>query len=54
MSRTQKAEIGRTLGAEQARDGMALLIVDMISGWSFPDAEKLLPGAVRIAPRIAP
>ncbi len=53
MSRTQKAEIGRTLGAEQARDGMALLIVDMISGWSFPDAEKLLPGAVRIAPRIA-
>lgn len=31
----------------------ALLIVDMISDWQFPDAERLLPGARTIAPRIA-
>lgn len=43
----------QTLGAEQSRGGMALLIVDMISCWSFPDADKLLRGAVRIAPQIA-
>jgi len=30
----------------------ALLIIDMISGWDFPDAEKLLPGAHAIAGRI--
>lgn len=33
--------------------GTALLVIDMISCWDFPDAEKLLPGARRIAPRIA-
>jgi nicotinamidase-related amidase len=31
----------------------ALLIIDMISCWDFPDAEKLLPGAHAIARRIA-
>jgi hypothetical protein len=31
----------------------ALLIIDMISCWDFPDAEKLRPAAVDIAPRIA-
>lgn len=31
----------------------ALLIIDMISCWDFPDAEKLLPGAARITPHIA-
>lgn len=31
----------------------ALLIVDMISCWDFPDAEKLLPHGQAIAPRIA-
>lgn len=41
------------LGAERAPGGVALLIIDMISCWSFPDAEKLLPGAVAIAPQIA-
>ncbi|MET3915672.1 nicotinamidase-related amidase [Variovorax sp. OAS795] len=30
----------------------ALLIIDMISCWDFPDAEKLLPGAHAIAGRI--
>ncbi|MGJ3704326.1 cysteine hydrolase family protein [Variovorax sp. AFSI2.2] len=31
----------------------ALLIIDMIGCWDFPDAEKLLPGAHAIAGRIA-
>lgn len=31
----------------------ALLIVDMISCWDFPDAEKLLPGASAITPALA-
>lgn len=31
----------------------ALLIIDMISCWDFPDAERLLPGAHAIAGRIA-
>jgi nicotinamidase-related amidase len=31
----------------------ALIIVDMISTWEFPDAEKLLPHARAIAPTIA-
>lgn len=43
----------QNLGAEPSRGGVALLVVDMISCWSFPDAEKLLVGAIRIAPRIA-
>ena len=47
------ADAPKGLGAEAAPGGTALLIVDMISCWSFPDAEKLLPGAVAIAPRIA-
>jgi len=31
----------------------ALLIIDMISSWDFPDAEKLLPHALEIAPAIS-
>ncbi len=31
----------------------ALLIIDMISVWDFPDARKLLPHALRVAPTIA-
>jgi nicotinamidase-related amidase len=31
----------------------ALLITDMISTWDFPDAEKLLPRALAIAPALA-
>ncbi len=33
--------------------GSALLIIDMLSRWDFPDAERLLPAAAGIAPRIA-
>lgn len=36
-----------------ANGATGLLIVDMISCWDFPDAEKLLPAAVAVAPRIA-
>ena len=31
----------------------AMLIIDMLNNWDFPDAERLLPAAARIAPRIA-
>lgn len=34
-------------------DGPALLILDMIAVWDFPDAEHLLPGAQAIAPALA-
>jgi nicotinamidase-related amidase len=39
--------------AEPSASATALLIIDMISDWTFPDAEHLLPRAVRIAPAIA-
>jgi nicotinamidase-related amidase len=37
----------------RAGHGTALLIIDMISCWDFPDADRLLAPAARIAPRIA-
>ncbi|WP_445287029.1 isochorismatase family cysteine hydrolase [Variovorax atrisoli] len=40
------------LAVEAANGETALLIIDMISSWDFPDAEKLLPAAVAIAPSI--
>jgi nicotinamidase-related amidase len=42
-----------SLARHRAAGGTALLIVDMISSWDFPDADKLLPQAAAIAPRIA-
>lgn len=44
---------GTGLGATKARGALALIIIDMISCWDFPDAENLLPGALMITPRIA-
>ena len=38
---------------ERAAHDTALLVVDMISCWDFPDADVLLPFAAEIAPRIA-
>lgn len=38
---------------ERAAHGAALLIIDMISCWDFPDADALLPGAAAIAAPIA-
>jgi nicotinamidase-related amidase len=39
--------------AEPSASATALLIIDMISDWAFPDAQRLLPRAERIAPAIA-
>jgi hypothetical protein len=41
------------LAEPRAAHATALLIVDMISNWDFPDAEGLAPRAVAIAWRIA-
>jgi nicotinamidase-related amidase len=41
------------LAAAPARRATALLVIDMISAWDFPDAGTLAPRALRIAPRIA-
>jgi nicotinamidase-related amidase len=42
-----------SLAEHQASGATALLIVDMISSWDFPDAAKLLPQTAGIAPCIA-
>ena len=42
-----------SLAEHRAHGQTALLIIDMISSWDFPDAEKLLPMSVPVAPRIA-
>lgn len=41
------------LAAEDAHGGKALLIIDMISAWDFPNARPLAAAAAAIAPRIA-
>jgi nicotinamidase-related amidase len=41
-----------SLANEPAAHGMALLVIDMISVWDFPDADLLAPRAMAIAPRI--
>jgi nicotinamidase-related amidase len=38
---------------EHRGEPTALLIIDMISRWDFPDAPALLPRALAIAPRLA-
>jgi|SRR6185295_5612455 len=40
------------LADRAAAGGMALLVVDMVSSWDFPDADALAPAALAIAPRI--
>ncbi|MCY1223729.1 Peroxyureidoacrylate/ureidoacrylate amidohydrolase RutB [compost metagenome] len=42
-----------SLAVETANGATGLLIVDMIGAWDFPDADKLLPAALAVAPRIA-
>jgi nicotinamidase-related amidase len=44
---------GNPLADHRARGGTALVILDMISDWTFPDADRLLPHALAVAPRIA-
>jgi nicotinamidase-related amidase len=41
------------LADRPASGATAFLILDLISDWRFPDAAKLLPRALAIAPRIA-
>jgi len=41
------------LAEDQAAGATALLIIDMLSDWDFPDADAYLGGAEAIAPRIA-
>lgn len=41
------------LAESRARHGLALLITDMIGTWDFPDADKLAPRAIAMAPRLA-
>ena len=40
------------LADREAKAGMALLVVDMISTWDFADADKLAPAAITISRRI--
>jgi len=42
-----------SLAEHRANGGFAMLVIDMITCWDFPDADKLLPRAARIAPAIA-
>lgn len=42
-----------SLARGRASRAAALIIVDMISTWDFPDANSLLPPTLSIAPRIA-
>lgn len=44
---------GSGLAVEDANGATGLLVVDMLSCWDFPDAEKLLPVAVEVSSRIA-
>jgi nicotinamidase-related amidase len=41
------------LAEDHAAGATAILIIDMLSGWDFPDAQTLLSNAQLIAPRIA-
>lgn len=47
------AEPKVSLADEHAAGGTVLLVIDMISDWRFPDADKLLPAALAVAPPIA-
>ena len=42
-----------SLAERRAAGATALLIIDMINDWEFPDADRLLPRAAAIAPAIA-
>jgi nicotinamidase-related amidase len=52
-SRKKPDPTATPLAKDYAAGGAAMLIIDMLSGWDFPDADKLLPGAQRIAGKIA-
>ena len=41
------------LAEDRAAGATALLVIDMLSTWDFPDGDAMLKSAERIAPRIA-
>src|SRR5689334_4379090 len=54
MARSRTTTFGAPPAEDRATGGpTALLIIDMISDWDFPDADGLLPQAMRIASAIA-
>lgn len=53
MASTTRAGRGRSIGAQPASFQTALVVIDMISCWDFPDADRLLPRAAQVARPIA-
>lgn len=51
--KTEAVKPGESLSPANESSGTVLLVIDMISSWQFPDADRLLPHAVSIAPAIA-
>lgn len=51
--RARTAQAPSPTHAHEDRCELALLVIDMLSGWDFPEAEDLLREALPIAPRIA-
>ena len=54
MGRKAPSRRNGALADGPAPGGWALLVVDMISAWDFPDADKLLPGAQAITRPLSP
>jgi nicotinamidase-related amidase len=50
---SRKKPASSSLAEHRANGDTALLIIDMISSWDFPDATELLRTSAAIAPRIA-
>jgi len=48
-----RPEPAPSLAEDRAAGATVLLIVDMFSSWDFPDGDKLIGGAARVAPAIA-
>ena len=48
-----EATNSQAAGTDPPTAASALLIIDMISTWDFPDADKLLPHAQALGPRLA-
>jgi nicotinamidase-related amidase len=53
LPRAAMAQKHTSVHEQQDEGATVLLVIDMMSTWRFPDADKLLPAALRIAPAIA-
>ena len=51
--KAQQTRTSKGLALRKSSSGSALLIVDMVSDWTFPDAEKILPFTFGVAAKIA-